>query len=52
MLTSKETGKVTGYTLPVSKNKIDNIEVCVPVAFKSAKLHSKDDKITIKYTDN
>ena len=52
MLTSEQTGTVTGFTLPVSKDNIDNIEVCVPIAFESAKLYSKDDKITIKYTDN
>ena len=46
MLTSEETGAVTGFTLPVSKEKIDEIVVCVPIAFKSAKLNSQDDKIT------
>ena len=51
MLSSEETGTATGLNLPVSKHKIDKIEVLVPGEFKSAKFFSKDHKISIVYIE-
>ena len=49
MLSSEETGTVSGLRLPVSKHKVDEIEVVAPRAFESAKFFSKHHKINIDY---
>lgn len=49
MLTSEDTSKKSSLPLPVSKERINMIKVCVPLAFKGAKLYTKDNKIVIKY---